>query len=213
MQRATSRTWLVSCFFLFTLLAASTSVARDSRPQGQIEDDTGPVGELPVGSSGGQQIPVGGGNIKLDHLGPTIVAEDGELRRIQNWDKLTKAEQETAWRRIQKRNTDRLEELRQKGQEGDRHDSTLGGFEEQGTAQDRAAKASEHLKHFLAGLDGLKQKGAQVPGLDGLEDLLKGPSKQGSKQDVDPAALRQKLQELQKNTEKLRKQGFLRDEL
>lgn len=33
------------------------------------------------------------------------VSEDGQIKRIQNWDKLTKSEQDTAWRRIQKRNT------------------------------------------------------------------------------------------------------------
>lgn len=74
---------------------------------------------------------------------------------------------------------DRLEELRKKGAAGDRHDSTLGGFDEQGTAEERAGKASEHLKKFLSGLDKLKQQGHQVPGLDGLEDLLKDPRKGG----------------------------------
>ena len=34
-----------------------------------------------------------------------VVTEDGELKRIQNWDKLSKQEQDTAWRRLQKRNT------------------------------------------------------------------------------------------------------------
>lgn len=70
--------------------------------------------------------------------------------------------------------------MRKKGQEGDSHDSTLGGFDEPATAEERAAKAGEHLKHFLAGLDKLKQHGSKVPGLDGLEDLLKGPGKGGA---------------------------------
>lgn len=75
---------------------------------------------------------------------------------------------------------ERLEELRQKGEAGDRHDSTLGGFDEPATAQQRAAKADGHLKKFLAGLDKLKQQGQQVPGLDGLDDLLKDPRKDGA---------------------------------
>lgn len=45
---------------------------------------------------------------------------------------------------------------------------------------------------------------------------LTGAVSQGlraGKQDVDPKKLRQRLQELQKNTEKLKKQGIIRDEL
>lgn len=45
------------------------------------------------------------------HLFRSNVAEDGTLRRIVNWDLLSPAEQAVAFRRIAKRNKERLETL------------------------------------------------------------------------------------------------------
>lgn len=51
-------------------------------------------------------------------MGPVIINADGTTRRIDNWDQMTKSEQEVAWRRIAKRNEERrrvlLEEQQQK---------------------------------------------------------------------------------------------------
>ena len=44
-------------------------------------------------------------------LGPIIVNKDGTVRRIANWADLTSHERETAFRRISKRNRDRLAHL------------------------------------------------------------------------------------------------------
>lgn len=40
-----------------------------------------------------------------------IINADGTTRRIDNWDQMTKGEQEVAWRRIAKRNEERREAL------------------------------------------------------------------------------------------------------
>jgi hypothetical protein len=53
-----------------------------------------------------------GDAMKLDHLGPMIVTSEGQLRRIANWDKMSKAEQDVAWRRISARNKERIAALR-----------------------------------------------------------------------------------------------------
>ncbi len=45
-----------------------------------------------------------GDTISFEEMGPVIINADGSTRRIDNWDKMTKHEQEVAWRRISKRN-------------------------------------------------------------------------------------------------------------
>lgn len=49
--------------------------------------------------------------ISLEEMGPIILNTDGTTRRIDNWDTMTKSEQEVAWRRISKRNKKRKEIL------------------------------------------------------------------------------------------------------
>jgi len=44
-------------------------------------------------------------------MGPIILNTDGTTRRIENWDTLTKHEQEVTWRRISKRNEIRRQAL------------------------------------------------------------------------------------------------------
>ena len=59
-------------------------------------------------------------SIRFEEMGPVIINADGTTRRIDNWDQMTKSEQEVAWRRIAKRNEERrkalLEEQQQKQQ-------------------------------------------------------------------------------------------------
>ena len=58
-----------------------------------------------------------GETIRFEEMGPIILNTDGTTRRIENWDQMTKKEQEVTWRRISKRNEERrkvlLEKLRQ----------------------------------------------------------------------------------------------------
>ena len=61
-----------------------------------------------------------GDTISFEEMGPVIINADGTTRRIDNWDKMSKHEQEVAWRRISKRNAERraaLLEQQQKQQE------------------------------------------------------------------------------------------------
>ena len=55
-----------------------------------------------------------GEKISMDHLGPIIINTDGSLRRIDNWDKLSKEEQDRSFRLIAARNKKRIEILKQK---------------------------------------------------------------------------------------------------
>ena len=55
-----------------------------------------------------------GESIRFEEMGPVIINIDGTTRRIDNWDQMTKNEQEVAWRRIAKRNEERRKLLLEK---------------------------------------------------------------------------------------------------
>ena len=57
-------------------------------------------------------LTVGGASVALDELGPIIVALDGQLSRISNWAEMTEQEQKVSYRRIAKRNAERVAALR-----------------------------------------------------------------------------------------------------
>jgi hypothetical protein len=62
----------------------------------------------------------GGTVVKLEHLGPMVVNEDGTLSRITNWDDMSELEKKNTLRIIGKRNVRRMEDLREKErQDGD----------------------------------------------------------------------------------------------
>ncbi|KAI8625834.1 hypothetical protein F5Y19DRAFT_239247 [Xylariaceae sp. FL1651] len=73
------------------------------------------------GSDGSQSLKVNGEGLRLDHLGPLIVNEDGTLGRIANWEKMADIEKDNAVRMVSRRNKLRLERLRtaQSGTEKD----------------------------------------------------------------------------------------------
>ena len=50
-------------------------------------------------------------SISFEEMGPVIINADGSTRQIDNWDTMTKKEQEVAWRRISKRNEERRKAL------------------------------------------------------------------------------------------------------
>ena len=60
-----------------------------------------------------------GESIKFEEMGPVVINADGSTRQIANWDKMTKAEQEVAWRRISKRNEERRKILLEQQQQQD----------------------------------------------------------------------------------------------
>jgi len=70
--------------------------------------------------------------VGLDHLGPMVVQTDGTLRRIANWDDMSKGEQETAMRVLTQRNRERLAALQAAGALPD--PAHMGGPEWEGMA-------------------------------------------------------------------------------
>ncbi|KAI2467457.1 hypothetical protein F4781DRAFT_308720 [Annulohypoxylon bovei var. microspora] len=69
------------------------------------------------------QLLVGGEGVKLDHLGPLVVNEDGTMSRIANWNEMAEIERQNALRILGRRNKQRLDALKAKaqasGQSGD----------------------------------------------------------------------------------------------
>ena len=56
-------------------------------------------------------LPLGGGKVAVDRIGPIILNNDGTTRRIANWDALSDRERMNALDRIARRNRDRAEAL------------------------------------------------------------------------------------------------------
>lgn len=57
----------------------------------------------------------GSATVKMDHLGPLVVNQDGSLSRIANWEQMTEFEQKNTLRIIGKRNAARREALMGEG--------------------------------------------------------------------------------------------------
>ncbi|KAK8107465.1 uncharacterized protein PG998_009478 [Apiospora kogelbergensis] len=66
-------------------------------------------------SSPARQLEVNGEGLKLDHLGPLVVHQDGTMSRIGNWGEMSEFERENTLRIIGKRNQQRLKKLREEG--------------------------------------------------------------------------------------------------
>lgn len=104
------RNWSSNLLFLFTLflLSSFTNVysfftdGEKHRPEDEESMKT-------------RRIEVNGDKLGLDELGPMIINPDGTARRIANWNEMTAHEQETAWRRIVKRNRRRVQKLKAAG--------------------------------------------------------------------------------------------------
>eukprot|EP00970_Alexandrium_tamarense_P013026 scaffold3212_cov154-Alexandrium_tamarense.AAC.3 len=73
---------------------------------------------LPASNTADPSIPTIklGETIKFEDMGPVIINSDGTTRRIDNWDNMSKHEQEVAWRRISKRNNERRAALLEEAQ-------------------------------------------------------------------------------------------------
>lgn len=56
-----------------------------------------------------------GSSVRLDHLGPLVINQDGTMSRISNWDKMTEIEKRNTLRVLGKRNRERLEALKAAG--------------------------------------------------------------------------------------------------
>ncbi|KAI0112784.1 hypothetical protein F4776DRAFT_639884 [Hypoxylon sp. NC0597] len=83
-------------------------------------EDSSPKAPLPLPepthSGDTTELPVGGEGVKLDKLGPLVVNEDGTMSRIANWAEMAEIERENTLRILGKRNQQRLDALKAKGQ-------------------------------------------------------------------------------------------------
>ena len=66
-----------------------------------------------------------GEKVAVTGMGPMVIQKDGSTKRITNWDKMTKGEQEAAYRRITKRNRERSAILKKKIAEGEAEDAKM----------------------------------------------------------------------------------------
>jgi len=109
-----------------------------------LPDDTGTTAatvDAEVISGDTIKLNINGDKLDLDALGPMIVNSDGTVRRIANWDALTTREQEVAWRRIAKRNQERIDELKAAGVGVD-----LSGGSEPPQEQDQGAQEVQAIE-------------------------------------------------------------------
>ena len=85
--------------------------------QQQQESSTSRQLALPSTESGSIKLDMssGGSTVKLDHLGPLVVNENGTLSRIANWDQMADIEKKNTMRILGKRNQLRLARLKEAG--------------------------------------------------------------------------------------------------
>ncbi|KAI1388587.1 uncharacterized protein F4822DRAFT_403260 [Hypoxylon trugodes] len=122
--RLLSNTTTNQLYRRYPLSRKAMSSAADSNPGGTENHEQSetssqktplPLPE-PSQAGGATQLPVGGEGVRLDHLGPLVVNEDGTMSRISNWDKMAEIERQNALRILGKRNKLRLEALKAKAQ-------------------------------------------------------------------------------------------------
>ncbi|KAI0385523.1 hypothetical protein F5Y04DRAFT_187187 [Hypomontagnella monticulosa] len=97
--------------------ASANSQTTDENTQHEASPQKTPL-PLPEPDRSGDttQLPVGGEGVKLDHLGPLVVNEDGTMSRIANWAEMAEIEKQNTLRILGKRNKARLDALRAKAQ-------------------------------------------------------------------------------------------------
>ncbi|TRX94641.1 hypothetical protein FHL15_004413 [Xylaria flabelliformis] len=83
-----------------------------TQPESQTSSNSAPLPALPAADGATSTLEVGGAALRLDHLGPLVVNEDGTLSRIANWEKMADIERENTLRILGKRNQMRLAKLR-----------------------------------------------------------------------------------------------------
>ncbi|OTB16203.1 hypothetical protein K445DRAFT_317184 [Daldinia sp. EC12] len=96
--------------------AAATSAQQNEQQQQEQQNKTPLPLPEPDHAGDATQLPVGGEGVKLDHLGPLVVNEDGTMSRIANWAEMAEIERENTLRILGKRNKMRLDALRAKNQ-------------------------------------------------------------------------------------------------
>ncbi|KAI0555784.1 hypothetical protein F4679DRAFT_5353 [Xylaria curta] len=88
------------------------SETNNDTPESKTSSNSAPFPALPAADGAISTLEVGGAALRLDHLGPLVVNEDGTLSRIANWEKMADIERENTLRILGKRNQMRLAKLR-----------------------------------------------------------------------------------------------------
>lgn len=95
--------------------ADASATAAEQQTQG---GEKHPLPLLPPAPSDGEAttLDVNGEGVRLDHLGPLVVHQDGTMSRISNWAEMSQIERDNTLRILGKRNQQRLKVLR--GEDG-----------------------------------------------------------------------------------------------
>jgi hypothetical protein len=100
--------------------SSSTSTPDAAAPPTAQTDAKGAPLPLPAPPADGADVTrtldVNGGGVRLDHLGPLVVNQDGTMSRIANWAEMSQIERDNTLRVLGKRNQLRLKTLR--GEDG-----------------------------------------------------------------------------------------------
>ncbi|KAH8194567.1 hypothetical protein TruAng_011262 [Truncatella angustata] len=108
-------------------MASTPSKDSPSPAQPSTGTSANPLAENSTGTDGKQPLPlpeppkdgetinltVGGDGVKLDHMGPLVVNQDGTMSRISNWAEMSEIERQNTLRILGKRNQQRLKKLRE----------------------------------------------------------------------------------------------------
>ncbi|KAI1769123.1 hypothetical protein GGR53DRAFT_227309 [Hypoxylon sp. FL1150] len=105
---------------LRAMSSATSPPTSNAQDQSALHETSSQKVPLPLPEPGqagdATQIPVGGDGVKLDHLGPLVVNEDGTMSRIANWTEMAEIERQNTLRILGKRNKLRLDALKAKAQ-------------------------------------------------------------------------------------------------
>ncbi|KAI1457923.1 hypothetical protein F4805DRAFT_160452 [Annulohypoxylon moriforme] len=91
--------------------AAPTQTQHSENEQNGASSQKSPL-PLPAPDGDTTQLLVGGEGVKLDHLGPLVVNEDGTMSRIANWNEMAEIERQNTLRILGRRNKQRLDALK-----------------------------------------------------------------------------------------------------
>lgn len=93
---------------------AETPATNDQKQQQQQQQGLPAPGE---GTPVTLDVSGEGSTVRLAELGPLVVNADGTVARITNWREMTDAERETTVRMVGRRNKQRLDALKKRGNE------------------------------------------------------------------------------------------------
>ncbi|KAF7595425.1 hypothetical protein BBP40_006047 [Aspergillus hancockii] len=103
-----------------TMLSSTELTQQQQQPQSEdTEKKPQQYLALPDANSADQthklDVSGDGSTVKLDHMGPLVVNQDGSLSRISNWEQMTDIEKKNTLRVLGKRNKMRMEALKAAG--------------------------------------------------------------------------------------------------